>query len=243
MSSNPVFQLRARAHAAGASGFDAYGAEEQDLPCGDAQADLPALPRAEMPEACARLDESFWQLYYQIEALRTGGAHYVLQVVAACPGSGSTTVAQGFALAAAAESSAPVLLLSSGDAHPRRHDAADDGPGVEPVPGIPHLHVGPLGPRQPGKGSAAATWSFVQQCKERFPIVVLDCLPFDASPLALGLCKHCDGTLLVVQAERDPRRAARDALAAIERFGGIAVGLVLNKPRPHLPAWLDRVLG
>ncbi len=71
--------------------------------------------------AIARHHPSFVQLYYAIEARRTSAMPLVVQFVSPTPGTGSSTVASGYARVAADDCAQPVLFIDcNGVAKPSR---------------------------------------------------------------------------------------------------------------------------
>jgi Mrp family chromosome partitioning ATPase len=84
--------------------------------------------------------------------------------------------------------------------------------------------------------------AFADALRQTFTLVVLDCPPVSVSPLSGVLSRITDGTIVVAAAGRTPRRAIERTVTEISRMGGQVVGLVLNRQRDWLPAWLRRRL-
>ena len=78
--------------------------------------------------------------------------------------------------------------------------------------------------------------------RDRFAAVVIDAPALADSSDALVLSRHCDGTVVVVRAERTTRPSVRDALGKLERHGAEVLGTVLNGRRSYLPSWMERWL-
>jgi Mrp family chromosome partitioning ATPase len=70
--------------------------------------------------------------------------------------------------------------------------------------------------------------------REHFSFIVLDCPPVSRGIETLSLARHCDGTILVVQADRTPARSVDKARDSIDRMGGQVVGTVFNQFREPL---------
>ncbi len=230
----------------------------------------PAVPSAPVAPSPARAE--FVRLHYAIEALRQGDAPVALQFLAASPGEGTSTVALGFAQAAAAERPHAVLLVDCSGVRDGAVPAA-------PAPGLP------AGERPPSLVAAfreglplrAACWPdrsgaygagheglwrarlgggpnpllslggpelrrLLTALGELFATVALDCPAAAASPDGAALSRHCDGTVLVVRARTARARAVRRTAHDVERAGGQLVGCVLNRRREALPGWLGRRL-
>lgn len=197
--------------------------------------------------ASPRLDRNVVALFYAIDGLRSSEAPYALQFVAAAAGSGTTTVAREFCMAAAMEYRKPVLLLDC---------AAGEGPSItgalaaggqaweaaQPAADIPFLYSARLAG---GQNPLLALDSqdmrdLLALLKQRFAAVVLDCAAAAVESDSLALSRYCDGTVIVVRAEHGRREAVRWARDGVQRFGGKVLGTVLNRRRKYLPEWLYR---
>ncbi len=98
---------------------------------------------------------------------------------------------------------------------------------------------------QLGKGADAELdlrmlGAFAEALRGSFSVVVLDCPPIAVSPLATVLARIADGTIIVAAAGQTRRRRLQHTVTEISRMGGQVVGLVLNRQRDWLPAWLRR---
>lgn len=206
---------------------------------------------ADRPASGPRLDEDMLQLFYQVEALRSDRAPYVLQFIGVAPGTGVSTLAQGFSLAAAQEYRAPVLLLegvSRGGPPSVTTALRESGAvnaAVHPVAGFPHLFRAALVDEKSdaSRMTVSELADVLNELRDTFVAVILDCPSVQSAGPVLALCRHCDGTVLVVQAERDRRREVGAALEVLGRLGGVVLGTVLNRQKSHLPRWLDKWLG
>lgn len=189
----------------------------------------------------------FLQLFYAVEALRTGQDSLVVQFAGVDGGEGVTTVASGFARVAAREYDGPLLYL---DCRPASHGSAADRTGRKPRTNPPpeqdesNLKVLPLpdGPAPGGRNAQEDIRMHVDSFRIQYRLVILDSPPVGKFPRAAALSSVCDGTVLVVQAERTSTRALQAARENVERLGGQVVGLVFNRARQRLPAWLARRL-
>jgi hypothetical protein len=201
--------------------------------------------------AIGGLPPEFERLFYAVEALRAGDRPVVLQFTGVAGAEGVTTVASGFARAAAAGHSRPVLFLDG-------HLGAATGPGpglieacrqgrplaacLAAVEGLPNLRWGRLARGSVGVAGrdAAEIRALLDLARQDHPVVVLDSPGVGVSPVSAALSRLCDGTVLVVQAGKTKAAAIRAAKAEIERFGGQVVGAVLNRQREAAPRWLAR---
>ena len=204
--------------------------------------------------AAAVLSPDFVQLHYAIEALRSEDRPIVLQFMSAGAGDGTSTVAAGFAAVAASERPGGVLLVCCAGASP---GAPAGTPSLVELSGAGHppgeaVWRDPAceGVRRASLGASAhplmeiasgALRRLLIGLGERYATLVLDCAPA-SSPDSAALSRHCDGTVLVVRAGATRVAAVKQARVAVERAGGHVVGVVLNRRRRALPAWLDRLL-
>ncbi len=197
------------------------------------------------------LDRTVMELYWRVESQRADASPYLLQFVGPTPGSGTSTVASGYAVACAMASSRPVLLLGvtapSGRpcilgslAHQRGLRDC-----IESIPEVAQLYRASLSAsdsRRLSQLPAPDLQAVLHLLRERFSAIVVDGPAVTESADSLVLSRHCDATVLVVRAEHSRRAGVRRALEQVERHGGEVLGTVLNRRRNPLPRWLDRWL-
>lgn len=190
------------------------------------------------------------RLFYAIQATNADSRPIVLQVLSSVQGEGTSTVASGLARVAA-EHGASVLLLDAGYHADSRYPAVievscSSGHIDNAVRSSFHqrLFLARLAgePESLRSFAAADLFSLLQELKQQYSFVVLDCPPTTKSPDSLALSRCCDGTILVVRAEITRRAVVTAAKDAIERFGGHVIGLVLNRRHMYIPSWLYRFL-
>lgn len=73
-------------------------------------------------------------------------------------------------------------------------------------------------------------------------LVIWDVPPPTAEPLALSMARAMDGIVLVAQAGKTRRHVAEYVSQSLGQSGGRMLGVVLNRTRNHIPAWLYRLL-
>jgi hypothetical protein len=206
----------------------------------------------------------YTELYYGVEELRVNDSAIVVQFTGPNGAEGTTTIASGFARAASLAAGPyspsaprpllPVLYLDCGGGEM----AAVGGRGSQ-------FQIGSLaeafrsgeslaGAIFPAKGVAGVCWAWLGEMdassgsvamadlmhclRSHFSLVVLDCPAISRGIRALSLARHCDGTLLVVQAARTRMRSVEDACDRVNRLGGQVVGTVFNQFRPT--RWYSR---
>lgn len=180
------------------------------------------------------LPYGFIALFQTIETLRIPDRSFVIQFVAPHPGAGTTTIAAGFALAAAQSYRRPVLLIDAGAAH------TATGP-IEPVPTETAFLFAATIRREPHHFSDPLAMSLNERLadlRRDYHAIVVDCPALGRSPEAVTIARHCDGTALVAAATQSSARDVMAARDAITLVGGQVLGAVFNRERSYRPRWL-----
>ncbi|MBN8896864.1 MAG: hypothetical protein J0H35_01550 [Rhodospirillales bacterium] len=81
--------------------------------------------------------------------------------------------------------------------------------------------------------------TLLDMLRSQHSVIVLDCDSAE-SPESAALARHCDGSVLVVEAGRTRQAEIDNAKTLIERMGGQPVGVVLNREKAVMPRWLGR---
>ena len=71
---------------------------------------------------------------------------------------------------------------------------------------------------------------------------IIDCPSISVSGDLLSIARYVDGVLLVVEANCTRREEPALAEQRIAAAGGVLVGIILNKHKPEVPAWIDSLL-
>ncbi|MCW8308619.1 hypothetical protein AruPA_16405 [Acidiphilium sp. PA] len=180
------------------------------------------------------LPYGFIALFQTIETLRIPDRSFVLQFVAPHPGAGTSTIAAGFARAAAQSYRRPVLLIDAGAAH------AATGP-IEPIPTETAFLFAATIRRTPHHFPDPAAISLEERLadlRREYHAIVIDCPALGDSPEAITIARHCDGTALIAAAARSAARDVMAARDAITLVGGQVLGVVFNRERSYRPRWL-----
>nr|WP_321986534.1 hypothetical protein [uncultured Lichenicoccus sp.] len=228
-----------------------------EAPAPDPADDKPRSVSTEVrAEAGERPDAQILYLLHAITSLNEQHRPFVLQIIAALQGEGTSHVAAALADAAAREIGLPVLLLdcsppaATADAEaaksPSLIDAFRDSASSETalrslLPNLLRARLSNAASGVLGMPPEDLQLMF-DTLRKRFAMVVLDCPAALSSPAAVGLARYCDGTALVVRAETTPRALVMQTRRLIDRLGGQVIGVVLNRRRSHLPGWLRRWL-
>lgn len=172
-------------------------------------------------------------------------------------GEGASTVAANLARAMAITGYRRRVLLLDGSL---RHPASERWHASGPLPGLAelllkrcdleeavhgssleNLSVLPAGPAA-GNVAKAADFSalpdVIAELRRQFDLLVFDLPPAGQAELTMPLAKHAEGVILVVEAERLPREVVLQTKRLLGEFQVPLLGVVLNKRREHVPAWL-----
>lgn len=207
--------------------------------------------------AISRHHPSFVQLYYAIEARRTSAMPLVVQFISPTAGTGSSTVASGYARVAADDCAQPVLYIdcNASQPKPRRGRSELQAPtlsdalrrglplteSITPIRDSKNLmwaRLG-LGERPLLALGGDRLQSMLDMLRANHPVIVLDTPPAE-SPESAAVSRYCDGSVLVVAAGRTKQWEIENAKSLLERLGGQTVGVVLNRERTVMPRWLGR---
>ncbi len=78
--------------------------------------------------------------------------------------------------------------------------------------------------------------------RERFDFVIFDASPLDAYSESFFLASKVDGVVLVVEVERTKKEMVRRIKKELEWAGVNILGVVLNKKKKYIPAFIERFL-
>jgi Mrp family chromosome partitioning ATPase len=194
---------------------------------------------------------SFVQLYYALEARRTSStASMVVQFVSPSPGAGVSTVASGYARVAATGRPSPVLFVDA-SCRANKNDFAggtDTSTLIEAFEDGGALNEAIV----PAKNAENLLWArlcshpddllglggdrlqdLVNLLGARHQLIIFDSASIER-PEAAALSRYCDGTLLVLEAGVTSHLQMDAACKRIRQFGGLPVGVVLNRERRAL---------
>jgi len=118
---------------------------------------------------------------------------------------------------------------------------------VQPTP-LPALHVLTAGSHRMhpsdvfSSGARVPFRDILERLAQRFQFMVFDAPPVLEYSATSVLAAMADGTILVIEAERERYEAAHSALRLLRSAGATVIGAVLNKRRFHIPGFLYRHL-
>lgn len=194
---------------------------------------------------------AFGALFHAIESLRTDDRAVVLQFVGADAACRTDRIASGLARTArqaidpaGGGREGPILYV---DATGRLPPAGADLLACLRR-GEDFLHAAAptddLGIAWAGFGRAVALAGdevrrMLDAIRTRFALAVIDCGPAAEGRFVPPLARHCDGTVLVAEADRTRTASIAAARTAIERAGGRLLGAVMNGGAVRMPRWLE----
>ena len=184
----------------------------------------------------------------------------VVELIAAHPGAGVSTLARSLAYVAATIGNLRVLIC----------DASRNGDnfkfyGVTPPPAalgdlalgraglhevlakVPFLNFSLCAVGDPAAADRLASHPDILDpaftvLRECFELVIIDAPPASGNILGAALARKADRVVVVLEAEKTRTHAAKAAHRAIEANGGQLLGAVLNKRQFHIPKALYRWL-
>ena len=83
---------------------------------------------------------------------------------------------------------------------------------------------------------------FLNESRKTFDYVVLDAAPLPNSAETRVLCNKVDGVIMVIESGKIRKQVAQRAKQELEDAGARILGVVLNKRKYHIPAWLYKRL-
>jgi uncharacterized protein involved in exopolysaccharide biosynthesis/Mrp family chromosome partitioning ATPase len=167
-------------------------------------------------------------------------------------GSGVSTTAAGLAMMLARNGDERVLLL---DADPSRNGGKELY-GINPVAGVTdivpnskgktavierNLYYLAAAQQERSETALSVMRNFTEMMmgiKDEYAYVVIDLLPVTETSPTLRISPLLHGIVLVVEAEKDHREAARRAKDLLAQSKARVIGAVLNKTRSYVPSWL-----
>ncbi|MGB4100936.1 MAG: hypothetical protein WBK91_03395 [Alphaproteobacteria bacterium] len=183
----------------------------------------------------------------------------IMVFIAARSGEGTSTVAEDYVAALAAETQQKVLLLDTGKLNPERFMAH----GIDPTLGMVDAlalnmqHTQAVHPvsenvfisRWVGRdenrslaGKLARDASFWQSMRALFHTIVIDAPALETSFDGVAFAARADATILIVEAESTRRQVIERLHDTLRDAGANLVGLVMNKRRFYIPGEIYRRL-
>jgi Mrp family chromosome partitioning ATPase len=196
------------------------------------------LDQQHMTELLARVDASM--------SRRSGR---VIEFIASGEGEGTSTLAAAYAHTAAFRLNRRVLLLSAQSESPQRAGVLEAIANSRPMESAISRHAG--GYWSGALFGAAADelgWALAERnelwkvMRGAFDEVVLDMPSSSASRIGVMMASHCDGVIVVLEAEKTRAPVVEALVASLQAVRANLLGTVLNKRQFHVPAALYRRL-
>ena len=188
-------------------------------------------------------------LVTRVDALLRGERGRLIGFIASGPGEGTSTLAEAYVGAAALRLRRRVLLLkASGEASRGLGvlQALAAGQALDEL--VRPMATGGFCASLGGADAGGVLWELVshdalwRDLRGRYDEVVLDLPAASTSRLGLAVAGHCDGVVVVVEAEKTRGPVAEHLVSSLRAVRANVLGTVLNKRRFHLPAALYRHL-
>ncbi len=230
-------------------------AEKRNLPAGY----LSDTYRPGPLRANAQITTEHQRLKYNILRVNSGKRMKALLFSSSNRGEGTSTIVINFAMSLAADGES-VLLVDGNLRNPSLHAAF----GLEKDNGLTDLLLGKEALAETIKETNLGNLSVITSGNfHPNPFVIFesgllpsqveamkagnDWVLFDSPPIcpfndAGAIAAHVDGVILVVEAEKTRWEVGENARKWIEGGNGTVLGVVLNKRRYHIPAWIYRKL-
>jgi capsular exopolysaccharide synthesis family protein len=219
---------------------------------------VPAPSEGPPPQPIA--DEEYQRLRANLLTALGPSAMRTILVAAPRHREGATTVALGLATTLAKDRDARVLLVEANLRTPAIDRAlatgADGGladflQGRQPVESVvsridsANFSVVSAGKLTNGTAQAIdfdLLGDMFARLRPEYDFVVIDSPPVNQYADASVLASKVDGVILVVEADRTPLAEAEAAKRQLERVGARILGVVLNRKRSYIPAFIESLL-
>lgn len=217
----------------------------------------PSAPPAAIPpgvDGTDPIEEEYQKLRASLVSIAVPAGLHTVLVTAPNHAEGATTVAVGLASALGKERESRVLLIEGNWRTPCFRS-------ILPIPGEPEDAVGRGSPESLAirleelnfsvipAGSAQATAidldmidGLLSRLRSQFDFIVVDGPPVNSYADASVLATKVDGVILVVQADKTPVVEAENAKRQLGKVGARILGVVLNRRRSYIPAFLESIL-
>jgi protein-tyrosine kinase len=187
-------------------------------------------------------------------------ANKIFMFTATAPGAGCTTTTTLLATDLSRDSHLKVLLMDVNPRTPSVHDIfeTDSTPGIldvlaydtplfdvikKVVPG--NLSVLSIGKIHSGCNSLFESRRFdllLNKIREHFDYVILDAPPVPIFPESRIIGCKVDAVVLVLECGKARRQVALKAKKELEEAGAKVLGVILNKRKYYIPAWIYKQL-
>jgi capsular exopolysaccharide synthesis family protein len=202
-------------------------------------------------------EEEYQKLRASVVSIPVPAGLHTILLISPRHGEGTTTVALGLATALARERDARVLLVEGNFRSPAFSSLLPltselgvlDFAAGRAAPEALATHLEQLNLSVIAAGASARSDANVEivevlvgRLQSQFDFIVIDGPPVNSYADASVLATKVDGVILVVEADRTPVAEAEAAKRQLDRVGARILGVVLNRRRSYIPAFLESVL-
>jgi capsular exopolysaccharide synthesis family protein len=202
-------------------------------------------------------EEDYQKLRASVVSIPVPSGLHTILLTSPCHGEGTTTVALGLATALAKERDARVLLVEGNFRSPSfsgvlpltSEVGVSDFAAGRATPEALATRLEQLNLSVIAAGASARPDTSVEivdvlvgRLQSQFDFIIIDGSPVNSYADASVLATKVDGVILVVEADRTPVSEAEAAKRQLDRVGARILGLVLNRRRSYIPAFLESVL-
>lgn len=232
--------------------YEALKKAEQDRERHRTQPDSAPTPLA-TPEAGNATEEEYQKLRASLISIAVPSGLHTVLVTAPNHGEGATTVAVGLACALGRERESRVLLVEGNWRRPAFRSllplssaGLTDSVAGRTAPEamatrIEELNISvvPAGDTGGQAIELEVVDTLLARLRSQFDFIVVDGPPVNSYADASVLATKVDGVILVVEADRTPVVEAENAKRQLGKVGARILGVVLNRRRSYIPAWIE----
>lgn len=237
--------------------YEALKKAEQDRERTRVRAPERPLPRGDGAERPDPTQEEYQKLRASLISLSVPSGLHTILVTAARHGEGTTTVALGLANALAREKDARVLLVEANLRRPAlsallsltsASGLVDFASGRAAAEAIAtrleefNISVVPAGSAVGVQINFDLVEALLGRLRPQYDFIIVDAPPVNSYADASMLATKVDGVILVVEADRTPIVEAETAKRQLDKVGARILGVVLNRRRSYIPAFLESIL-
>jgi capsular exopolysaccharide synthesis family protein len=205
----------------------------------------------------AAVAEDYQKLRANLVSISVPSGLHTILVTASRHREGTTTVAIGLATTLAKERESRVLLVEANFRSPSfaamlslasQYGVADFAAGRAAPEALANrvdevnLLVIPTGMVPPQGISVESVDALVTRLRPQYDLIVIDAPPVNSYADASVLASKVDGVILVIEADQTPVFEAEMAKRQLDRVGARILGVVLNRRRSYIPAFLESIL-
>lgn len=236
--------------------YEALKKAEQDRERARARASAPPAAVPSGIDGADPIEEEYQKLRASLVSIAVPAGLHTVLVTAPNHGEGATTVAIGLASALGKERESRVLLVEGNwrtpcfrSILPIPDDEQSVQAGSRGSPESLAIRLEEFNFSVISAGSAQASAidldmidSLLSRLRSQFDFIVVDGPPVNSYADASVLATKVDGVILVVQADKTPVVDAENAKRQLGKVGARILGVVLNRRRSYIPAFLESLL-